>query len=97
MWLQGRCPPADAPALSWESVLFQLTRWPWVLLGVAHATIGHLLDREFEFRVSPKAMTEATPLGTRVVLPYTVMVALQASVLTCVADAERALGTTGLA
>ena len=47
------CRPLDAPTLSWEALLFEFVRWPWNLLGVTQAIVGHLARREFAFRVTP--------------------------------------------
>jgi cellulose synthase (UDP-forming) len=99
LWIkrQGWLRPAYAPVLSWESTLFQLARWPWVLLGVIHAIVGHLLAKEFEFRVTPKADPGAVPLAPRLVLPYAAIVLLQAGTLFFVADPGRAGGYYWLA
>ncbi len=65
-WLR----PRNARAVSWEAVLFQLIRWPWVLLGCIHAVVGRLAGREFAFKVTPKGRSGVLPLPTRVVAPY---------------------------
>jgi cellulose synthase (UDP-forming) len=99
LWIrrQGWLRPASAPVLSWESALFQLARWPWVLLGVSHAIVGHLLSREFEFRVTPKADAGARPLAARLVLPYAAIVLFHAGTLFFVADPGKAGGYYWLA
>jgi cellulose synthase (UDP-forming) len=73
---QGWLRPINAKVLSWETWLFPLLCWPWTLLGVAHATISTLLKKELSFRVTPKGRTQAKPLPSRVLLPYTVIVLL---------------------
>jgi cellulose synthase (UDP-forming) len=73
-WLR----PATAPVLSWETVLFEYVRWPWMAIGISHALIGRLLGREFSFRVTPKGAAETRPLAQRVLLPYFVIVAAEA-------------------
>jgi cellulose synthase (UDP-forming) len=94
LWLRqsGLLRPANAPVLSWEATLFQLLRWPWVLLGITHAVIGHVLRKEFEFRVTPKAPAGAKPIAARLILPYAAIVVVHASTLIAVGDAGRASG-----
>ena len=43
-WLR----PATAPVLSWESVLYEYVRWPWMAIGIGHAVIGRLTGRELD-------------------------------------------------
>ncbi|MGI9146985.1 MAG: glycosyltransferase [Chloroflexota bacterium] len=76
---QGWFRPAESKLMSWEAVLFQLVRWPWVLLGVCQAFIGWLLHKEFTFKVTPKGMDGAQSLPLSVVVPYCVMALVQAA------------------
>jgi cellulose synthase (UDP-forming) len=73
-WLR----PANAKAISWEIVLFQLIRWPWVLLGCVQAVAGRLARREFDFKVTPKGLTGPRPLPMRVVAPYLLIAVISA-------------------
>jgi cellulose synthase (UDP-forming) len=75
---QGWLRPTYAPVLSWEAVLFEFVRWPWMLLGIGQALIGHLTRRDFAFRVTPKGVTGARPLPGRILLPYLMIVVLEA-------------------
>jgi cellulose synthase (UDP-forming) len=65
-WLR----PRTARAVSWEAVLFQLIRWPWVLLGCVHAVVGRIAHREVGFKVTPKGRSGILPLPGRVIAPY---------------------------
>ena len=65
-WLR----PSAAKAISWETALFQLARWPWALLGCVHAVAGRIAGREFSFKITPKGRSGPAPLPTRVVPPY---------------------------
>jgi len=49
-WLR----PKKAKIISWETVLFQFARWPWVLAGGLNAIISWVLDKELQFKVTPK-------------------------------------------
>jgi cellulose synthase (UDP-forming) len=73
-WLR----PANAKAISWEIVLFQLIRWPWVLLGCVQAAAGRIARREFDFKVTPKGVAGPRPLPMRVVTPYLLIAVVSA-------------------
>ncbi|MEA2156566.1 MAG: hypothetical protein QOE11_2706 [Solirubrobacteraceae bacterium] len=62
--------PRAAKAVAWETMLFQLIRWPWVLLGCIHAVGGRVTGREFTFKVTPKGRAGILPLPAKVVAPY---------------------------
>lgn len=71
--------PRTARAVSWEMALFQLVRWPWALIGCAHAVVGRLTRREFAFKVTPKGGDAAVPLPVAVAAPYLVLTLVSAS------------------
>ena len=87
-WLR----PRTARAVSWEAVLFQLIRWPWVLLGCVHAVVGRIAGREFGFKVTPKGRSGILPLPTRVVMPYLVIALVSALPMLLDLDAGEAAG-----
>lgn len=91
LWLRskGWLRPRLAPVVSWEAYLFQLARWPWVVLGVGQAVAGRLLHREFNFKVTPKG-TGSRPLPLRATAPYLVLslVPSAAAALLPFSDAE---------
>ncbi|MEV0807750.1 glycosyltransferase [Micromonospora sp. NPDC050200] len=79
---RGLLRPRSVPVLSWEGVLFALTRWPYVVWGVLAATRLNVRPRQVSFKVTPKARTGLEPLPTRLVLPYAVItVVLSAAAL----------------
>ncbi|WP_204105360.1 MULTISPECIES: glycosyltransferase family 2 protein [Spirulina sp. CCY15215] len=65
-WLR----PKNAKVLSWETVLFQFARWPWILAGVYNATVSCILKKELPFRVTPKGGNAPKPLPIQVLFPY---------------------------
>lgn len=75
-WIQrqGWLRPVNAKVLSWETSVFPVLMWPWMLQGVIHAIISVLLKKELSFRVTPKGRTGVRPLPNRVLLPYTLIV-----------------------
>lgn len=88
----GLLRPAEAKVMSWEMMLFQLLRWPWVLWGVTQATIGWLLGKDFAFKVTPKGVTGVKPLPTTWLVPSFLMVLLQAGTAILISDAGEARG-----
>ena len=99
IWLRGMhwLRPSNAKTLSWEIVLFQLVRWPWVLLGCAQAVAGRLTGREFNFKVTPKGQTGPQPMPMRLLVPYLVIAAVSASPAILHLDAGAARGYYTLA
>lgn len=76
-WLSGKklLRPVDAKVVSWEAWLFELARWPWIVLGVSQAVLAQLLQREFSFKVTPKA-SGRQPLAAIVIGPYCALSAI---------------------
>jgi len=68
---QYRClRPRDSKLLSWETILFQIARGPWILFGVSHGLLSSLLRKELPFKVTPKGAAGTMPLPIRVIAPY---------------------------
>ena len=89
--------PRTAKAVSWEMVLFQLIRWPWALVGCAHAVAGRIAGREFGFKVTPKGRTGILPLPAKVLAPYLVLATASAMPTLLDLDAGPASGYRTLA
>ena len=89
---QGWARPHDAPLLSWEAVLGNLLRWPWVALGIGYAVCDSLLGRAFAFKVTPKGVAGARPLPAAVLAPCLLLAAAEAGAALLVRDAGRASG-----
>lgn len=62
--------PSYSPLISWEAILFQLVRWPWIVIGCAHGTLSAIFKIEFNFVVTPKGKDKAKPLGFTSIFPY---------------------------
>jgi cellulose synthase (UDP-forming) len=92
-WLR----PTNVKTISWEIALFQLIRWPWVLLGCVHAIAGRIARREFSFKVTPKGLVGPRPLPVRVVIPYLLIAAISAMPAILRLNAGRAHGYYTLA
>jgi cellulose synthase (UDP-forming) len=70
-WWLRRCSalrPVDAKLLSWEAVLFNLVRWPWVLLGSLKAVRRVIRPADEDWIVTPKGGVEGGPLPARIIL-----------------------------
>ncbi|MET9592913.1 glycosyltransferase family 2 protein [Streptomyces sp. NPDC006516] len=73
LWLmrrRGLLRPRGAPLLSWETWLFALARWPFVILGVAGAVVQRVRPRPLTFKVTPKNESGPQPLLARLTLPF---------------------------
>jgi cellulose synthase/poly-beta-1,6-N-acetylglucosamine synthase-like glycosyltransferase len=60
--------PPNAPLISWEQGLFELTRGPWILTGVIHAFVMRWSSYSLDFKVTSKG-SSASPLPSRFLIP----------------------------
>jgi cellulose synthase (UDP-forming) len=65
----GLLRPAQAPLLSWEQALFELSRGPWVLAGALAAVREWLRPRPLTFHITRKGEA-TTPLPLAFLSPY---------------------------
>lgn len=74
-WMKGQgwLRPKNGSVLSWETFLFQLTKWPWVLWGIIQSVAGWLMKKEFSFKVTPKGLAEAKPVPLIALAPYSIV------------------------
>jgi cellulose synthase (UDP-forming) len=94
---QGWLRPATAPVLSWEAILFEYVRWPWMVLGIAHALVGHVSGKVFSFRVTPKGASGPRALPVSVLIPYVILVVVEAGAAILVEHPGAAIGYAYLA
>lgn len=82
-WLRslGLLRPADAPVLSWESVLFPMMRWPLVTWGVIKAFQLLWVERKQVWKVTPKNKGGESDLPLKLLIPYGILIALSVSVV----------------
>jgi hypothetical protein len=50
--------PETVPLISWEGILFQVTRWPWVVIGCLQGVLESLTNASYTFKVTPKEKTK---------------------------------------
>lgn len=84
--------PVKAPLWSWEMVLFQLVRWPFVAGGFVQGMWAGLLRRDRPFRVTPKGVQGRPPFTLGMLAPTVVLAALPTATLAAVAQPGRVLG-----
>jgi cellulose synthase (UDP-forming) len=87
-WLR----PRDSRILTWETALFQLARWPWVLLGAVVALASVAGRSQREFRVTPKGDDVRPGVSLRVLAPYLGIALLSGAVAALIADPGTAGG-----
>ena len=75
-WLR----PRDSQILTWETALFQLARWPWVLAGCIAAAVGAARGRQVEFKITPKGDGARGALSMKVMAPYWMIAGVSGSV-----------------
>ena len=92
LWLrrQGFLRPYDARLFAWEVWLFEITRGPWIMLGVLSSVFDHLFHRSSIFRITRK--DGRTPALSAIFLsPYLLLAALSvglAVIIPTAGDAE---------
>ncbi|MFG2309882.1 glycosyltransferase family 2 protein [Streptomyces sp. NPDC048566] len=70
---RGLLRPRNAPLISWETWLFALSRWPFVVWGLFGALAQRMSPHPITFKVTPKAAAGPQPLLTRLALPFVVL------------------------
>lgn len=78
---QGLCRPKNIAVISWEDVLFQFARWPWVLMAL-FASLGEtILGLSGSFGLTPKGDSEQKGESVVITFPFVVIIALLFMVL----------------
>lgn len=85
--------PYNAPVLSWEEALFNLTRLPWVIIGLCSA-IKTVVSRKRGqvWKVTPKGKGNASALPNRILSPYLVITILTCAIVICTHQVEYTRG-----
>lgn len=76
LWLKknGWLRPKNAKIISWELMIFQLARWPWVLLGIIAAVVEIIMGKQSNFKVTPKGESVTGDLPLKALMPYAVII-----------------------
>jgi hypothetical protein len=67
---RGMLRPPRAPIMSWENWLYNLSRWPFIGLGICATLFQLVRPRPISFKVTPKSVGGLEPLPTRLLLPF---------------------------
>ena len=70
----GLLRPSNAKILSWEVILFQLARWPWVVSAVVDAVRCTLNKATLEWKITPKGNADRPITHLRMLMPYILIV-----------------------
>jgi len=76
LWIkkQGLLRPADGKILSWEMVLFQLARWPWVVCAIFDAVKCSMTKTTLEWKITPKGHADKPAIPVSMFVPYIIIV-----------------------
>lgn len=99
MWVLRRerlLRPVDAPLLSWESGMYQIVRWPYLVQGAFAGVVQLLFNRSVNFRVTPKGGGGIEPIGMKVMLPHHLLAVSLTLVGVWGVVSNRSLGYAGL-
>lgn len=72
--------PRNAPLISWETWLFALARWPFVIWGLLGAVRQKVRPRPVTFKVTPKNTGGPRPLPAVLTMPFAAIAVPLASV-----------------
>ena len=67
---KGYTRPQKISIFSWESMMFTLTKWPWVTIGIFYAITDMSRKSPFKFKITPKGNSYETALPLSVLMPY---------------------------
>lgn len=70
--------PNNVPLMSWETVLFQLFRWPWAVYGTIAGIISVIRGKVPGFRITPKGKYGYKALSWKILWPYVILILLSA-------------------
>lgn len=68
--------PQQTPLITWETVLFQVIRWPWALWGSLMGVAIAIHTRDVVFRVTPKGACHPVSMRWKILAPYLWIVVL---------------------
>jgi cellulose synthase (UDP-forming) len=94
-WIRrnGWCRPKKIKLISWETVLLQFARWPWVMLGILAACREGLFKRHKDgFRVTPKGSQRVDKFPIALLLPYALLTVLSGLPVILISDANYVTG-----
>lgn len=95
LWIRrnGWCRPKKIKLVTWEAVLFQFARWPWVMLGILAACRDALFKRQKDgFRVTRKGGQIVDKFPVAFLVPYALLTVLSGLPVILISDANYVTG-----
>lgn len=94
---QGFFRPSNSPLISWEGILFQICRWPWVVIGCISGITSSIFRQSYTFHITPKGKDKERPLGFGVLAPYLFLILISAVAILFTGVSVLAIGYRWLA
>jgi hypothetical protein len=94
---QGFLRPKTTKLFSWENSLFELARWPWVLIACTDAVLSLIFKQKRIARVTPKSKGRLVPVTNTVLMPYIVIVLINLLAMVFRQDGGEQAGYFGFA
>jgi magnesium-transporting ATPase (P-type) len=76
----GYTRPREVKLFSWENLLFEMARWPWILIACFEAVYAVVSRRKSVYKVTPKKM-DSRLVKFYTILPYILIVSLNIATL----------------
>ena len=82
LWIktEGLLRPVNAKILSWEVILFQLARWPWVVCAIVDAAKCSFTKATLQWKITPKVREVTPAIQVTMFIPYFLIVGCSALV-----------------
>jgi cellulose synthase (UDP-forming) len=71
---KGLLKPHYSPVISYETIIFQMVRWPWALYGSVMGLITSVWGKSPSFKVTPKGNRVREVMEWKLILPYVAIV-----------------------
>lgn len=81
LWLRkkGWVRPANAEVVSWQNMLFQFARWPWLLIASCDGLLESTCCEPRDYRVTPKNLynppADSHHVPFKIIIPYLFLIA----------------------
>jgi len=73
--------PVNAKIISWEVIIFQLARWPYVIYGITMGIFDAISKSDFKIMITPKGGTAKKEFPMGILSPYIALLIIYLSVL----------------
>ncbi len=66
--------PVYVNVFSWENALFELARWPWIIIAGLDSIFSLVTKRNYSFKVTPKIKSASESISIKIIFPYIIIV-----------------------